>query len=60
MEDREKQMVKELCKVEEGLKDNEVNFIEDLSKRNAAYKLSEKQLSWLESIWRRITLGSIR
>lgn len=53
MEDREKMMVKELCEIEEGLKDNEVQFIEDLSKRHANYELSERQLKWLEDLWKK-------
>lgn len=51
MEKRETQMINELCEVDEGLDDHEVRFIEDLSHRPGTYKLSERQLAWLERLW---------
>jgi hypothetical protein len=60
MEPREIQMVKELCELESGMQDGELSFVEDLSHRPDSYTLSEKQLAWLERIWRRCILGSTR
>lgn len=56
MEKRERTMIDELVQVDEGLRDNEVTFIEDMSHRPDEYELSEKQLSWLEAIWDRVIL----
>ena len=54
MQDREITMIQELCQLEDGLRPKEVDFIEDLSRRNhKTYVLSEKQLAWLEAIWNR-------
>lgn len=53
MEAREKLMIKELCEVEEGLTDREVEFIEDMSKRDSRYEVSERQLKWLEDLWKK-------
>jgi len=60
MEERERTMIKELCELEDGMQDHEVKFVEDLSHRPSHYKLSEKQLSWLESIWEREILRKCR
>jgi hypothetical protein len=53
MEQREITMIRELCELEDGLKDREVEFVEDLSHKSSSYKLTERQLEWLEAIWNR-------
>ena len=60
MEKREQTMVQELLEIEEGLREREVDFIEDLSNKPAGYKLSEAQLKWLEIIWNREILKKCR
>jgi hypothetical protein len=45
------QKVRKLCKLDEGLQDNEVDFVESLSHRSINSPLSPKQLEWLNSIY---------
>ena len=53
MEKRERTMITELVNLEDGLRENELRFIEDLSHKSDAYSLSERQRGWLEVIWDR-------
>lgn len=51
MQKRELTMIDELCELEEGLAPHELQFVEDMSHKPDTYKMSEKQLEWLERLW---------
>jgi hypothetical protein len=50
--ERMKNMLQELLEVDEGLYDNEIEFLDSLTNWNGNY--TEGQAGWLEKIWNRI------
>lgn len=52
------ELIEELAKIDDGLYDGEVSFIDEQAKRAAKYpsgfRLSVKQRAWAERIWDRI------
>lgn len=49
-----RELVDELCDVDEGLTPWEVNFIDDMSHKDERYVFSDKQMEHVERIYNRI------